>query len=134
MGQLVDTSVFIMLERRGLALRDLSLAPDEPVALASITASELIAGIYRADTPERRIRREAFVERLLMMLPTLAFDLPAARIYAQLSEDLRSRGLPIGAHDTLIAATALAYDYQLLTDNMRHFERIEGLDVRRVEL
>lgn len=120
-----------MLERRGMSVRSLPNDDEMPVALASITASELITGIYRADTPERRIPREAFVERLLATIPILPFDLPEARLYAQLTEALRARGLSIGAHGSLIAATALASGYERLTDTLRHFEQIEGLNVRR---
>lgn len=131
MAQLIDTSVFILLERRRVRLDALPIGDDESVALASITASELLMGVHRAETPERRIRREAFVERLLDTIPVLPFTLPVARLYARLSHDLQRQGLPIGAHDTMIAATALVHGYQLLTDNLRHFERIEGLRVQR---
>jgi predicted nucleic acid-binding protein len=37
----------------------------------------------------------------------------------------------INPNDLIIAATALTYDYELLTDNVRHFERINGLAVRQ---
>ena len=131
MGQLIDSSIFIALERRGMSLRELRIADDQPVALAAVTASELLMGVYRAETPERRTRLEAFVERILATIPVLAFDLPVARLHALLEHDLRARGLRIGAHDTMIAATALAYGYDLLTDNVRHFERVAGLNVRR---
>ena len=53
MAQVIDTSVVIGMERHGHTLQDLAaLSPDEPIALASITASELLVGVYRADTPE----------------------------------------------------------------------------------
>jgi predicted nucleic acid-binding protein len=66
MALLIDARVFITLERRGLPLGALAaVAPDEPVALAVITASELLIGVWRADTVERRLRRQAFVEAVL---------------------------------------------------------------------
>ncbi len=55
MAQLVDSSVFIALERQGrdpAALMD--LGRDELLAISSVTASELLFGVYRANTPERR--------------------------------------------------------------------------------
>ena len=55
MAQLIDSSVFIALERGGRPLSALVAAiPDEPIALSSITVSELLAGVHRANTPERR--------------------------------------------------------------------------------
>jgi len=66
-AQLIDTTIFITLERRGLALGALAGAiPDEPLALASITAAELLAGVYRADSPGRRARRAAFTDTPLV--------------------------------------------------------------------
>ena len=66
MARLIDTSVIIEFERRrhppeGILL----LGAGEPVALASITASELLFGIERARTSQHRDRRLAFVEAVL---------------------------------------------------------------------
>lgn len=132
MTLLLDSSIIIAIERRGLPHRALAeLAPDEPIALASITASELLAGVYRADSVERRVRREAFVEALLARVAVLPFDLPVARVHAQLWAQLTAMGQLIGAHDLLIAATAVAHDHTVLTDNLRDFQRVPGLSVRR---
>lgn len=132
MALLVDASVFITLERWGRPPRALIAAvADEPVALASVTASELLAGVLMADTPARRQRREAFVEALLAVVPILPFDLQVARVHARLWTDLAVAGHLIGAHDLIIAATALTHDAALLTQNVREFERVPGLDVRQ---
>ena len=57
MAQLIDTSVFIALERQQLDLDVLvRMFPEEPIALAAITASELLAGVSYADSDERRQR------------------------------------------------------------------------------
>lgn len=99
--------------------------------MASITASELLIGVHRSDSPARRLRREAFVEAILAALPVIAFDLRIARVYAQLSAQLAAAGQPIGAHDLLIAATALADGSAVLTLNMCDFARVPGLVVRQ---
>jgi hypothetical protein len=81
-GTLLDTTVFTDLERavRLLpptnAMSEVSgrleeqLGPDEEVGIAAITASELRHGVHRA-TPERRARREAFVEAVIAAFPPL---------------------------------------------------------------
>jgi len=139
-GTLLDTTVFIDLERaaRGLpdahAMSEVSrrlqeqLEPTEDVGIAAITASELLHGVHRA-TPERRPRREAFVEAVLAAFPPLAFDLLTARAHARLWAGLASAGTDIGTHDRLVAATAIAAGWRVGTANVRHFERIPGLDV-----
>ena len=131
MGVLIDASVLIAVERRGLPSEEtMALMRSERAALASITASELLIGVHRADSPARRLRREAFVETVLTALPVLPFDLPVARVYAQLWIQLAGAGRPIGAHDLLIAATAVAHGYTVLTANLREFQRVPGLEVR----
>lgn len=135
MAQLIDTSVFIALERQQLNLGLLARSfPDERIALAAITASELLAGIYHADTEQRRHRRQTFVERIRSTLPVIPFDVPIARVYARLLVDLRKSGQTIGAHDLQIAATALSDGFEVATHNMRDFSRVPGLGVRQVEI
>lgn len=100
---------------------------DDSVALAAITASELLHGVHRADSELRRGRRESFVNLILRSVPILPFNLEIARIHSRLWADLEQRGTIIGSHDILIAATALAHDLTLVTSNVRHFGRIESL-------
>ncbi|WP_437839932.1 hypothetical protein [Sorangium sp. So ce1153] len=70
MGALIDSSVLIAAERGKLDLEQvLRDHGDEPVAIAMITASELLHGVHRAVEPSQRARREAFVERLLGHCP-----------------------------------------------------------------
>lgn len=130
---IIDSSVFIALERRGLSLAALAeTAPEEEGAIAAITASELLHGVHRASSPEQAIRREAYVETILSAVPVLPFDLRVARIHARLWADLRTQ--PIGSHDLLIAATALCHSCAVLTANVREFLRVPGLSVTQLDL
>jgi len=132
MAQLVDTNVFIAIERRGDTPAALtSLGRDEPLAIASVTASELLFGVHRANTSERRTRRETFVEAILAAFPVLPFDLLAARTHARIWAYLATTGQLIGERDLMIAAIALTHGYDVLTDNVGEFARIPGLNVRR---
>lgn len=132
MALIVDSSVFIALERHRQRLDTLEQAVSgEPLALAAITVSELLAGVHRADSTERRLRRQALVETIIEWVPVLPFDLIAARTHAVLWAHLTETGSLIGAHDLLIAATAVAHDYAVLTDNLRDFNRVPGLAVQQ---
>lgn len=130
MGTLIDSSVLIATERQSLDL-DTALAEhaDDAVAIAAITASELLHGVHRAATAAQRQRREAFVERLLAVLPVLPFDLVTARLHASLWAGLAAKGTSIGAHDLLIGATAIATGYRVATRDRRSFGKIPGLEV-----
>jgi tRNA(fMet)-specific endonuclease VapC len=139
-GTILDTTVFIELERamRGVPVAramtevaqrlEAQLGESEEVGIAAITASELLHGVHRA-TEEHRGRREAFVEAILAAFPTLAFDLLVARVHARLWAGLVSSGAEVGAHDRLVAATALSAGWRVGTANVRHFNRISGLNV-----
>lgn len=132
MAQLIDTNVFIGMERRGWPARSVPTAgPREPSALASITASELLVGVHRAVTPSQTTRRQAFAEAVFEAFTVLPFDLDAARVHARIGAELTSAGQIIGAHDLIIAATALAHGYAVLTDNIREFARVPGLVIRQ---
>lgn len=145
MGTILDTTVFIELERvmRGLptaqAMTELvkhlesRLGENEEVALAAITASELLHGVYRA-TEEHRGRRAAFVEAVVAAFPTLSFDLLVARVHARLWAGLASSGTEVGAHDRLVAATAMSAGWRVGTANIRHFNRIPGLEVTSLQM
>jgi predicted nucleic acid-binding protein len=130
MGTLIDSSILVAADRRALVL-DAVLATrgDEPAAIAAITASELLHGVQRAATPAQRQRRGAFVETLLAALPVLPFDLVTARLHASLWAGLAARGRNVGAHDLLIAATAIAVGYAVLTRDRRSFGMVPGLEV-----
>jgi tRNA(fMet)-specific endonuclease VapC len=145
MGTILDTTVFIEIERvvRKLpaqtAIREVArrlegqLGPEEEVAISAITASELLHGVHRA-TAEHQARRAAFVEAVLAAFPPLAFDLLAARAHARLWAELASSGSDIGAHDRLVAATAIAAGWGVGTANTRHFERVPGLKVVAISM
>jgi tRNA(fMet)-specific endonuclease VapC len=98
------------------------------VGIAAITASELLHGVHRA-TPEHRARRAAFVEGVLEAFPPFPFDLLAARAHARLWAGLASSGIDVGAHDRLVAATAITAGWRVGTANVKHFERVPELDV-----
>ncbi len=145
MGTVLDTTVFVELERAmrmlpaehamqtvGGRLED-RLGADDEVAIATITASELLHGVHRA-TEEHRARREAFVASVLDAFPVLSFDLLVARVHARLWAGLVSSGADVGAHDRIVAATAMSVGWRVGTANMRHFGRIPGLDVRQISL
>ena len=132
MGVIVDTSVLVAAERgdldlpRVLAEKKLGAAS---IGIAAITASELLHGVHRATDAGRRAQRAARVDRLLDAMPIYAFGLSEARRHAELWAHLARGGTPIGAHDMLIAATAMARGDALLTLNVDEFGRVPGLEV-----
>lgn len=134
MAGLIDTSTLIELERQGTLLADrIPGFLDEHFTIASITVSELLVGVHRASSGARRLAREQGIERIIKQYPVLPFDLPEAKVHAALQAEMMTNGQLIGAHDLIIAATALAHDHFVLTHNLRDFQRVPGLTVKAVD-
>ncbi len=132
MAALIDSSVLIAAERGLLDVGSLAKEPGKiELAISVITASELLHGVYRANTRLRRARRETYVEAILAALPVIPFDLICARTHARLWADLAERGVNVGAHDLVIASTAIAHRMDLATRDERSFPRISGLSLIR---
>lgn len=131
MGKVIDSSVLIAAQRGQL---DLQAALDdhrnEAFAISAVTASELLHGVHRV-AAVRRAATEAFVEGLLQHLPVLPFELLGARIHARLWATLLASGNAVGERDLLIAATALAHGFEVVTRDERSFPRVPGLTVVR---
>ena len=107
MGLMVDTNVFILFEKSGKALDLSPWEPSEGVFVSVVTVSELLMGVHRANTDERRQRRSAFVEAVISGVAVLDFTIASARVHAELYAELAKRGQMIGAHDLMIAAPRL---------------------------
>ena len=129
MGVVIDTGVFIHWEREG-GNTDFSRWSSfgEP-SISVITESELKVGVHRANTAERKSRRSLFVSTILANVVVLPIDSQVAEIHSQIVSFLSQNGNAIGPHDNWIAATALKYDYELLTTNVAEFRRVPNLRV-----
>lgn len=133
-GILLDSSIIIAAERRQLDLGAVTAGRLDLTHLSVITASELLHGVHRADSPRRQLTRSAFVEAVLAAFPILELDVTVARVHARLWADLQATGGLIGAHDLWIAATALAHSLAILSTNAREFGQIPGLVLEPVTL
>jgi tRNA(fMet)-specific endonuclease VapC len=130
-GTLIDTSVLIAIERGEVDLATVRADEDEELAIAAITASELLHGIHRLRGAVARTRAERFVEHLLDVIPVIPFDLDVARIHARIDAELSAGGAAVGDADLMIAATAVWLDYRIATRDLRSFPKIKGLTVVR---
>lgn len=130
MGVIFDTSFLIEAEKREAEIgKFLEKREKEVFGISEITVAELLHGVHRADSTKRRLKRSAYVEKVIELFPIYHFDVSIARIYAELWSDLSKKGIQIGAHDLIIGSTALSLGFSVVTFNPRHFERIEGLKV-----
>ncbi|MFM7549323.1 MAG: type II toxin-antitoxin system VapC family toxin [Cyanobacteriota bacterium] len=95
------------------------------IGLCSVVAAELAYGVAKSGSKRNRDALDLF----LAPLAILPFDEAALWSYGDLRADLERQGTPIGALDTLIAAHALSQQASLVTNNVKEFERVPGLQL-----
>jgi tRNA(fMet)-specific endonuclease VapC len=127
MSYLID-SMWVMDALKGTpAARDLfARLTNESLAISLMTYGEVYEGIYYG--PSRRVSEYGF-RRFLRGVSVLAPNRSIMRRFALIRGDLRNRGELIGDPDIIIAATALHHNLTLVTENVRHFQRIAGLSL-----
>lgn len=106
------------------------MGDEDDVAIAAVTVAELLVGVTLSDR-RHRASRQAFVDDLLAVLPVESYDVEVARAHASLLVHVRSAGRPRGAHDLIIAATALARDREVVTLDAPGFNDLPGVRLRR---
>jgi tRNA(fMet)-specific endonuclease VapC len=107
----------------------LDAVPLERQFTSAVVIGELFAGAYRQKASLRHLTY--IEERVLTNVGVIPFDAAVARVYGRLDAELQDAGTPLAEPDLQIAATAIHYDLQLVTGNVRHFGRIPGLRICR---
>ena len=134
LGLVLDSSVLIAAERRKLtpeqALETVRKTTGEiALILCTLTIAEIGHGIYRANTPELRDRRRAFLDELTATVPIHPMTEATAEIVARIGGEQASRGVNLPLGDLIIGASALELGYAVGTSNVRDFARIPDLRV-----
>ncbi|HDD04969.1 MAG TPA: type II toxin-antitoxin system VapC family toxin [Candidatus Aenigmarchaeota archaeon] len=102
------------------------LAP-EGLALSIISLAELYEGVYYSRDPSESER--VLKEFLASDLEVLGIDEETCKIFGRERGRLRREGKIISDFDLLIASTCLRHNLILLTNNRRHYELVEGLEI-----
>jgi len=131
---MLDSTAAVAAERQGKNARQLleSVAletGDDGIAVSVVTVLELAHGITRADTTERRDRRQRFLDELLTGVPIQPVTVPIALRAGQIDGQSQAKGVRITLSDLLIGASALELGYGVGTANVRHFQLIPGLNI-----
>jgi predicted nucleic acid-binding protein len=137
LGLVLDSSILIAAERRRFtphqAIETVQKSVGEvPIVLSSITIAEIGHGIYRANTPEIRERRRAFLDELKATVPIHPVSEDTAEIVARIGSEQAAKGINLSLGDLIIGACALELGYVIGTSNVRDFSRIPGLTIVRL--
>ncbi|MGD9703149.1 MAG: PIN domain-containing protein [Acidimicrobiia bacterium] len=122
---LLDTT-FLIDTQRGANDLDSLISDDDDIAIAAITVAELTVGVQLA-APRQRPRRQAYVDEIVASIPILPYDEAVAREHANLLVAVRRAGRPRGAHDLIIAATAVEHRRTVVSADRRAYYGLPGL-------
>ncbi len=125
---LLDTTYLVAAERCGLGL-DQAIDDEDDVAIAAVTVAELRVGALRA-AGKRRTARCAFVDDVVQALDVVDYGVEVAEAHAELLVAERAQGRPRGAHDLIIAASALATDREVVSADSSAFRDLPGIMIR----
>ena len=97
---------------------------DDSMALSVITLIELYYGAYKSEKKASNLSKIKILEKSFEIIPSGS---ESAEIFGMLKSDLETSGNPLDDFDLIIAACAMTHNLTLVTNNYRHFERIDGL-------
>ena len=121
---LLDTDICIELlkgNKRILQRRD---QYDGPVGVCFMTIAELYYGAEKSRDPSKNMDT---IEKLLITLEIVHTDIAILKRFGMIKAHLQKQGEPIADADILIASATLEKAERLITENIKHFERIAGL-------
>jgi len=108
----------------------LKTLPREEQFTSAVVIGELYKGAYSSQARDRHLTN--IENRLLPAVTVLPYDLAVARVFGRIRAQLEEAGTALPDADLQIAATAIYHDLDLVTGNLRHFERIPGLKLNRI--
>ena len=122
---MLDTNIAIyVIKRRPIEVLDTFNRHAGQLCISSITLAELVHGAEKSAQPEHNLQQ---IDNFTSRLDVLDYNNNAAAHYGDIRATLERKGTPIGVNDLHIAGHARSHGLVLVTNNLREFERIEGL-------
>ncbi|MBF0274197.1 MAG: type II toxin-antitoxin system VapC family toxin [Nitrospinae bacterium] len=122
---LLDTDTIIYSLKGNEAVRqNLNKRVLESIKISAITLMELYYGAHKSQKVESNIAKIKAIEN---SLEVMAINPELSEIFGMLKSQLEKKGTPLDDFDLIIASTALTYNLTLVSNNERHFRRIDGL-------
>lgn len=123
---LLDTCVCISMFRNEGRVRETLLKVGiKNCYISEITVAELFFGLAKADNKKRKLEDIREVQRMFKVIPAYS----SFKEYGEIRHTLERTGQRIDQFDLLIGATALHHQMTLVSSNLKHFERIQGLEL-----
>ncbi len=125
---LLDTDIIIYsLKGMETVVRNLESHQEDYLCISVVSLMELY---YGASKSEKKTANLAKVRRIEEDFDVLPVEFSVAETFGMIKSDLEFKGVPLDDFDLIIAASALTSNLILVTNNQKHFSRIEGLKLR----
>ena len=122
---LLDTDTLIYnLKGNDSIKRNLELHLEDPIKISVITLMELYFGAYKSEKVAGNLAKIRRIENSFEIVST---GKESAQIFGMLKASLKKSGALLDDFDLLIASCAMAHNLTLVTNNTKHFSRIDGL-------
>jgi tRNA(fMet)-specific endonuclease VapC len=122
---LLDTDMVIYSLKGNEAVKqNLRTHINDPIKITVVTLMELYYGAYKSQKVTANLARLKMIERNMEIISS---DEKSAEIFGMIKADLENRGIPLDDFDIMIASCALVHNLTLVTNNIKHFKRIDGL-------
>lgn len=130
--KLLDTAVLVDIDRGGVDAKVRRLDAEGRHAISVVTVTEMRLGLeksYGRGTEEYAEASDR-MDKLLSRFDVVDVERRIAVAASRIIQDLRSAGLPLNdLHDVYVAATAMTEQLTVLTPNVKHFDRIDGIEI-----
>jgi predicted nucleic acid-binding protein len=122
---LLDTDMVIYsLKGNDAVKQNLRTHINDPIKITAVTLMELYYGAYKSQKVTANLARLKMIESNMEII---SLDEKSAEIYGMIKADLENRGIPLDDFDIMIASCTLVHNLTLVTNNIKHFKRIDGL-------
>ena len=120
-----DTIIYSLKGHKGV-INNLEKHIDDPVKISIITLMELYYGAYKSERVSGNLAKIKTIESSFEIIPA---GNESAEIFGRLKATFQKKGTSLDDFDLIIASCALANNLILVTNNIKHFKRIESLKV-----
>ena len=121
----IDTIIYSLKGNEKIA-ENLKRHMNDPLSICVITLMELYYGAYKSQKVESNLAKIRALENAFDIIP---IGTESIQVFGLIKSKLEKRGKPLDDFDIILASVALTHNLTLVTNNTRHFQRIEGLSL-----
>lgn len=121
----LDTDTISYFLRGNQSVKEKFIEHQNELSSTTVNYSELIYGLTKKDNKKYLSK----VELIFKNIKLYSFDKKSANTFGVLKASMQKQGIVVADMDLMIASIALSYDEVLISNNLKHFSKIEGLRV-----